>query len=312
MRKLNIVVSTGHRKWAIGELARNLSKLMPDLDPLIVEVPLSRRQAKSLIGWTYFPPAQATIFMQQDLLLHAIERNWHLKTNFIVTRYTHNNRPLEAYKSGFKVSSQILVENTSTKLQIAQLGISDSMIQFKPHPIEWFKFDSARSTPKLRDVIFVSNFYMRKRPNLILETIKALPSLRFTIYGKNWDMWKDFKQLQSLPNLNYFDFRYSEYPEVLASHRVFCSLSEIEGGPVPLLESLTAGLVSVVTDTGYARDLTEVKSGLHIISQSPTVSQVKDAVLSALSSPAPNVDTTQFDLASYVLFIKQMIYNNIR
>lgn len=311
MRKVNIVVSTGHRKWAIGELAQNLTELMSDLSPRIIEVPQSRRQIKSPMGWIHFPSAPSTIFMQQDLLLHAMQRDWHRKTNFIILRYTHNNRPLENYRSAFEISNRILVENSFTKFQMVQMGIDQSKIEFKPHPIEWAKFNYVRSTTKLRDVIFVSNFYKRKRPDLILETVKSMPNLKFTIYGRNWDTWKDFSHLQTLSNLDYINFNYSQYPDVLSRHRVFCSLSEIEGGPVPLLESLTAGLVPVVTDTGYARDVNGLSNGIYVIPQSPTINQIKDAILLALSTPAPNLDTKQFDLASYISFIRQTIYPHI-
>lgn len=311
MRKINIVTSTGHRKWAIGELARNLSTLLSEFNPRIVEIPQSRRQSKSLAGWAYFPRAMTSIFMQQDLLLYAIQRKWIAKTNFVILRYTHNNQSLSNYREALTLSKTILVENSQTKLEMMEMGIEESRIKFLPHPIEWHKFKSTKSVSKKRDVIFVSNYYIRKRPDLILETIKALPELTFTVYGKNWEKWTKFHELIKLRNINYLEFDYSDYPSVLAQHKVFCSLSDMEGGPVPLLESLTAGLVPVVTDTGYARDLMSLTQNIYIIPVAPEIDLVKKSLKLALLAPSVCVNTSQFDLNSYASFIRQIIQPHI-
>lgn len=307
MRKINIVISTGHRNWAIGELAKQLAILLTEFDTRIIEIPQSRRHAKSLAGWLYFPKAEVSIFMQQDLLLEVIKRNWISKSDLVILRYTHNNKPSINYLEAFRLSNRILVENSEMKSEIMKLGIQGEKVSFRPHPIEWRIFNDVKSPRKTRDVIFVSNFYKRKRPDLIFETIKSSPNLKFTIYGKNWNTWDCFPKLKELKNLEYLNFNYKEYPFILARHKVFCSLSDIEGGPVPLLESLTAGLKAVVTDTGYSRDMAQLTKGVHIVPVSPTIEAIQLGLQMAINSPNDDFDTSQFDIAMFVREIKDAI-----
>jgi glycosyltransferase involved in cell wall biosynthesis len=308
MRKMNIVISTGHRKWAIGELAKNLARLIDDFDTQIIEIPQSRRQVRSLAGWFFFPRAEVSIFMQQDLLLHALQKDWERNSNSVILRYTHNNRPLECYYDALKLSNHIFVENSQIRSQMIDLGICADKITFKPHPIEWQKFDVSRNEKKIRDVIFVSNFYKRKRPDLIFQTIKSLPGLNFTIYGKNWDSWGEFPKLKSLQNFEYLEFEYEKYPAVLAQHRVFCSLSDVEGGPVPLLESITAGLAAVVTNTGYSQDIARLTKSAIVIPTSPSIEIIQNSLRLAISLPNQKFDATQFDLSSYINEIKRIVH----
>ena len=300
MGKINIVISTGHRSWAIGKLAKNLSTLITEFDTRIIEMPQSRRHARSLKGWKYFPKADISLFMQQDLLLKAMQSNWIRNTDYILVRYTHNNRPLGRYQEALLLCKKIYVENTQMKKEIIKLGINGDKVTFKPHPIEWQAFNKMKTATKSRDVIFVSNFYKRKRPDLILQAIKSLPDITFTIFGKNWERWSEFPKLAMFKNLEYVNFNYEKYPHVLAQHKVFCSLSDIEGGPVPLLESLTAGLAVVATNTGYSQDMSKLTDKIIVLPVSPDVTLVSESLQKALLFETVNINTKEFDLESYV------------
>ena len=59
----------------------------------------------------------------------------------------------------------------------------------------------------------------------------------------------------SLPNFEYREASYSEYPQFYAELDVFVSASELEGGPIPLLESMMSNVVPVASDTGFAPDV---------------------------------------------------------
>jgi glycosyltransferase involved in cell wall biosynthesis len=88
---------------------------------------------------------------------------------------------------------------------------------------------------------------------------------------------------------------------MLARHKVFCSLSTLEGGPVPLIESLASGLKIVVTDTGHVRD---VLSQIHDYNIIPIDAKV-DVVVSALREAIADCSISdqsfeKFDLKCYV------------
>ena len=80
-----------------------------------------------------------------------------------------------------------------------------------------------------------------------------------------------------LKNFAYAEFEFESYPARLAQHKVFCTLSDLEGGPVPLLESLVAGLSVVATDTGTARDLTPASCRKFILPINPTVEMISQS-----------------------------------
>ena len=85
---------------------------------------------------------------------------------------------------------------------------------------------------------------------------------------------------------------------------IFLSLSKLEGGPIPLIESMAMGVIPVATDTGFARDLiVQGKNGL-VIPNPPTAPQVRDAILTAetlTGSPQESVKHLNWDRLSGIV-----------
>ena len=60
----------------------------------------------------------------------------------------------------------------------------------------------------------------------------------------------------SLPNFEYIEPKdYFEYPKLYSRMSVFVSTSQLEGGPIPLIEAMMSNVIPVVSDTGFSRDL---------------------------------------------------------
>lgn len=304
---INLIMSTGHRKWAIEALIDMLRDALPEFFIRKIEIPQSRRHLRSLAGFCYFPKADLHFFMQQDLLLFSFDKGWVSYKDCIFVRYTHNNKDISHYIGCLKAATLITVENSQLREEMIALGINKEKIHIRPHPIRWAHFKNIRVTEKMRDVIFVSNFYRRKRPDIIADLVLANPSISFTIYGKHWETFTRFEKLQTLPNFIYRQFDFEEYPRVLAEHRVFCSVSDIEGGPVPLLESITAGLIPVVSDTGYARDVLPESYSKYIVPVSPNINMLSQVINLALVETHTVVDTTKYSEESYVKFVRDSI-----
>jgi glycosyltransferase involved in cell wall biosynthesis len=98
---------------------------------------------------------------------------------------------------------------------------------------------------------FISNFYHRKNPDLILEIIKSNTNREFKIIGSGWENYEKFSDLKSLENLKIIETSYINYPKEYQSLRIFISVSLIEGGPIPTLEALACNIFPIVTDTGF-------------------------------------------------------------
>ncbi|MCA9128353.1 MAG: glycosyltransferase family 4 protein [Planctomycetales bacterium] len=102
---------------------------------------------------------------------------------------------------------------------------------------------------------FCTAYYERKNPNRILELVRMLPEFQFVLLGRNWEQSPQLPHMLSLPNFEYREASYSEYPQFYAELDVFVSASELEGGPIPLLESMMSNVVPVASDTGFAPDV---------------------------------------------------------
>ena len=299
---LGLVISTSHKKWAIGSLANILRAEINNSG--LISMPQSRRDARVLKGFVYLPRYKNYLFMHHALAVEAWHKGWISKEAIFGVRFTHESIDISNETEMFNAAKFITVERMESKNELIRIGLDSNKIFFLPHPIDVAKFQC--STPSFeRDIVFVSSYAGRKNPELILETISSNPSLTFTIFGRNWENWENYKTLLSLGNLNYVPFNYEIYPQILAKHKVFCSLSTIEGGPVPLLESLASGLKVVVTDTGYVRDVLQTISDYNILPIRPNVTEVSNALVSALK------DST-ISKASYDLFSVENYVSRIR
>jgi hypothetical protein len=72
IQDLGLVISTGHRNWAIGELAKNL--LPAFTKSSIIEIPQSRRHVRSINGFIHWPKKSCYLFMHHSLAIKAWER----------------------------------------------------------------------------------------------------------------------------------------------------------------------------------------------------------------------------------------------
>lgn len=100
-----------------------------------------------------------------------------------------------------------------------------------------------------------SAYYPRKRPELSRAVAELMPDVTVRVLGPGWQEWSGYQDFAGLPNVRFETRDYEEYPEFYRSIRVFLSASEVEGGPVPLIEAMMSNAVPVVSDTGFAREL---------------------------------------------------------
>jgi glycosyltransferase involved in cell wall biosynthesis len=151
-----------------------------------------------------------------------------------------------------------------------------------------------KSTQNSRTVIISSAFYERKNPVIIHELIEQSKDINFILLGKNWEKYTSFNQLISCQNLRYLDVPYSEYPQYYAQASIYLSLSNLEGGPIPLIEAMMSNLIPVVTNTGFAKDvIKDGKNGLIIELSDLNINLIKNKIEKAFNM--------EFDNRTYTL-----------
>ncbi len=111
-----------------------------------------------------------------------------------------------------------------------------------------------------------------------------------------------------LKNFIYLPFDYESYPETLRKHKVFCSFSLLEGGPVPLLEALACNLKVVGTDTGHIRDVLTSPRSYNIIPIDSNSTQASAAIKAALDDETNlNFDAGLYSYSSFSLHFKEIL-----
>ena len=288
--KLNIVQTPSYNGWVLGVLASEIKSRLKTFDARIVNIVTSRREIRSIYGYLMLPKSRVNFFLHLDLALKAIDKGWlNSSEQLNVVYVTHLSGEFKDFTVINKAIDFILVNNGETLDQLFRRGVDKHRILVTPNPIsEQFKILST-GLPS-RDVVFVCNYYLRKRPDLILQTVKSLPDVSFTLIGKNWENKDEFSLLMKQSNFLYKEFNFENYSRNLSDHRIYCSLSDLEGGPVPLLEALVSGLNVVCTDTGTARDLIPKELVCNILPTNPDVDLIVLTIKNALRQNSPKFE----------------------
>jgi len=118
-----------------------------------------------------------------------------------------------------------------------------------------------------RNVCVVGGCYERKRPQLILDIAKNSPNYRFFIIGPDpatvdnksicWSNSSYYRQILDTPNITLVECEYSYYRNHMQRCGIYLMLSEVEGGPLGLMEAMAMGLYPIATPTGFVNDLLE-------------------------------------------------------
>lgn len=308
MKDISIFCSTSHKGWAIHYLAVLYKNTFTNYQfkSKIILLPFSRRQLNYVRRSWVLPRSKVGLFMQQDLALQMYKRNQFKNIREVVVRFTHLNYDIEIYKDVINQAAGVIVENSQNLELLKKFGVENERLRVLPHPVDETIFRNSKVKTE-RDVILVSNFYYRKNPDLILKVIKGAPDITFTIYGKGWSRFGQYKELSALPNLELLKFNFQDYPNQLCRHKVFLSLSLKESGPVPLLEALATGLNAVSTDVGTARDLIKRKERILPIDAEPK--EVELAIREAIVGPSEVFDVGPYTVGAHLEDLKNYIGN---
>lgn len=158
---------------------------------------------------------------------------------------------------------------------------------------------------------FCTAYYPRKDPERILKIIKLLPHRKFILLGKDWEKYEKFAELIDLPNLSYVQVPYSEYPQYYAAMDVFVSPAKLEGGPIPLIESMMCNVVPVASKTGFAPDIiTHGENGLlfEIDSSAEVICQLIEQAFEIKSDIRKTVENLSWK--NFSLDIQKIIENS--
>lgn len=272
---LLFVVPAMSKGWILDAICRELSAYYPK---------------NSLVHYHEFgeslPAAHAYFFIHYNMLFEALSKQPSIWRSKRYVWYTHNsdhecgakeseipwvlNRMTKIFTTNTKVHQNLIKQGVSPNKLETLLGAADPEL-FRPH------------VRKGKTVGISTAYYDRKQPELMKAVVELMPDTNFILVGKDWDKWKNFKELIALPNLFYKTASYGEYPEIYDNFDVYLSTSELEGGPIPLIETMMCNVVPVVSDTGFCRDLISENENGYIFPTDASAEQVVSLIDKALN-----------------------------
>jgi glycosyltransferase involved in cell wall biosynthesis len=168
--------------------------------------------------------------------------------------------------------------------------------------------DCTRNVDLIRDkktILVASKFGPRKGADKLLELINDLDDWKLIIMGRGWEEFLKLNNILEKSNIEYVEFNKVNRTKYMSRASVFLSLSNLEGGPVPLIEAMSLNLIPISTDTGFAEDFIKNEVNGFLIPTNPNAK----AVLECLSkignineSPSKAVEFLTWDrIAKYTL-----------
>lgn len=233
--------------------------------------------AKYFLGRCY--SSYAYYFPGKNVFTHAPEKlNLPLAKAYFFAHYSYFAVCLRLYPNLWKSKSFIYythpkgimsdeefvyVMNFATKIicmcsefanLLVKCGIKSQKVTYLPGAADPKIFRSHQRTGE-GAIGFCTAYYPRKNPELILNIVKLLPSKKFILLGKDWEKYEKFTELIALSNMSYIKAPYSEYPNYYEQMDVFVCPAKLEGGPIPLIETMMCNIVPVASKTGFAPDI---------------------------------------------------------
>jgi len=153
------------------------------------------------------------------------------------------------------------------KVRIAYFGLDNDCIRIP-------------SESKMQNTIVLASKYgPRKGLDILPEIVRNLPNWSFIALGRDWKEFIVSSDLANLQNFEYMNFNRESRSIAMSRASTFLSLSRIEGGPVPLIEAMSMGLIPIATRTGFAPDLIINGENGYLLETEPSVESVTAAII---------------------------------
>ena len=295
---MSLTIYHGNENWILKGFGLDIEKAFRFLYPTY---PLERLESfTKKVGQSKYH-----FFVQQGQLMAFVKKNGSQLLPQSICIFTHfdvNQFPvaiLNKCKAVFFMSSSqlsIAVANglDSTRSHVVPLGVDQELHKI----LDSAKIIKLQANNKILSPLSGRNaigfclrywdkpaYTQRKRYKLIMKVIDIVSNqlgLPVIILGPGWD---DCSFKISGDKIVYASVKYQDYPYFYNMMKVFCSLSLHEGGPMPLLESLSCGASPVVTNTGFAFDVLSGRSDYLALSVDASIDKVVSSILDSYHRP---------------------------
>lgn len=307
IKKYDIVFITppkGSDGWILEAIAREISNYIPKDVSYSFNMSLQKLDSSKAYFFMHY------MFYYNYRKKNLISNNADCFVWFTHIEYEKHNVSEKKLINVLKNITGIFCTNSSVKKYLIDMGCNPNRVHLIIGGADPKLFLDSKRNPN-GVVGFCGAFYERKCPDKIFDLIKHMKHRNFLLIGRRWSSFSRFNEMQSLPNFQYVEPEsYSEYPRLYAMMTVFVSTSNLEGGPIPLIEAMMSNVVPVVSNTGFAEDLIKDDENGYIFQIDADVDSIANLVDKAFLNKKNIRETVyQFSWKNFSLNIMKIINN---
>ena len=275
--RTTVIINSDFSNWVLGGIGRDIAKK----GQFNLEWVNFRKVNSRISCFLRIIISQKLIFVNQETFKRMCRFYYFfLMKKKIYVLHTHTNLGIGENYNLFKFVNLICI-NTSERDLLVSHGVNIKQIVVCPTGVDFDFFVVPNGKPQSNRVLLVSSYKKRKNPKMVLEVVSRNLDFEFTLIGLNWEFSQEFVHLKALPNFTYLQFSYPTYFQCLEENHIFLSLSSLEGGPLPMLETMACNLIPVCTQTGWASDVIEDGQNGFILRENYNSSSVRTALIKA-------------------------------
>ena len=286
-----------NRNWILGNWVKEVKLRHPSNFKLwwVPSIYAGKRKLEKYIR-VPIPKAKAYFFSYPTIFRFYLEKKPKKFINNSLVLYTHNEPDLgsvfeqvdflnKAHKVYFycKQDAENLVLNglKKEKIVIANCAVDNDCV-----------LDN-KEIREQRTIILASKFGPRKGAELLPGIVKKLPDWNFIVMGRGWGNFLKQEKLLNVPNFTYVQFNKKNRSKYFSKAKIFLSLSNLEGGPVPLIEAMALGVIPISTSTGFAPEFIKDGTNGYLLPLNPDPDFVVSKIVSVDKlSESPELSVT--------------------
>jgi glycosyltransferase involved in cell wall biosynthesis len=253
--RARIVIDESHSSWVLGGIFNDIFKLAPNFfyEPVVVNKVRSFSILRTIISVLKLTVSRDPIIFSSITPYENFLKINPFKTNLQILWFTHfdqvvSQRTINLIKKADlifvhseRIKSEMLVLDIRSKIVVVTGAISPEL------------FSDNNFTD--RKIAWIGTTAPRKNAHKLVELAKENQNLFFKVLGKGWESSDLFCEIQKLPNIEYVALNRAVNSIDLNGCSHFLMLSDAEGGPISLLETLAAGLIPICTDVGIVGEV---------------------------------------------------------
>jgi glycosyltransferase involved in cell wall biosynthesis len=254
-----------NRNWILGNWIREVKKRHPKHFKLwwVPTIYAGKRKFEKLLTFP-IPKAKAYFFSYPTIFKFYLEKNPLKFNNNSIILYPHNEPEMGELKDQVKLLNQahkVYFYCKQDSLNLLKNGLNSDKILIANCAVDNDCILSNKIIRNPNSIILASKFGPRKGAELLPDLIRRLPDWNFIIMGRGWKNFLIKEKIYNFSNLTYVKFNKKNRSIYFSKAKIFLSLSNLEGGPVPLIESMSLGVIPISTNTGFASEF--IKDGVN-------------------------------------------------